>query len=80
MDRPVIVCGLGRVGKRILDYLLAAKLKAVVVNASEQRRTSFRHITNDSESSTAAEMPAAVRTLNTSAVKRVTRPTFIRLP
>lgn len=33
MDGPVIVCGLGRVGKRILDYLLAAKLTAVVVNA-----------------------------------------------
>lgn len=33
MDGPVIVCGLGRVGKRILDYLIAAKLTAVVVNA-----------------------------------------------
>ncbi|HTK78182.1 MAG TPA: NAD-binding protein [Gemmataceae bacterium] len=30
-DRPVIVCGLGRVGKRVLDYVRAAGLAAVVV-------------------------------------------------
>src|SRR5437660_6451737 len=30
-DRPVIVCGLGRVGKRVLDYVRAAQLPAVVV-------------------------------------------------
>src|SRR5437764_1317503 len=30
-DRPVIVCGLGRVGKRVLDYVRAAALPAVVV-------------------------------------------------
>jgi len=30
-DRPVIVCGLGRVGKRVLDYVRAAGLSAVVV-------------------------------------------------
>src|SRR5437762_3360203 len=32
MDRPVIVCGLGRVGRRVLDYLLAAQLRAVVID------------------------------------------------
>jgi len=30
-DRPVIVCGLGRVGKRVLDYVRAAGLAAVVI-------------------------------------------------
>src|SRR6516162_3893962 len=32
MDRPVIVCGLGRVGRRVLDHLRAAQLKAVVID------------------------------------------------
>lgn len=32
MDRPVIVCGFGRVGRRVLDYLRAARLQAVLVD------------------------------------------------
>ncbi len=32
MDRPVIVCGLGRVGRRVLDYLRAAQVPAVVID------------------------------------------------
>jgi Trk K+ transport system NAD-binding subunit len=32
MHRPVIVCGLGRVGRRVLDHLRAAQLKAVVID------------------------------------------------
>src|SRR5687768_4821224 len=32
MNRPVIVCGLGRVGRRVLDYLRAAQIPAVVVD------------------------------------------------
>src|SRR3954447_15594887 len=32
MHRPVIVCGLGRVGRRVLDYLRAAHLSAVVID------------------------------------------------
>src|SRR5205823_8768335 len=32
MDRPVIVCGFGRVGRRVLDYLRAAQLTAVIVD------------------------------------------------
>jgi Trk K+ transport system NAD-binding subunit len=32
MDRPVIVCGLGRVGRRVLDYLHAAQVPVVVID------------------------------------------------
>jgi Trk K+ transport system NAD-binding subunit len=32
MHRPVIVCGLGRVGRRVLDFLRAAQLPAVVID------------------------------------------------
>jgi Trk K+ transport system NAD-binding subunit len=32
MQRPVIVCGLGRVGRRVLEYLRAAQLPAVVID------------------------------------------------
>jgi Trk K+ transport system NAD-binding subunit len=32
MDRPVIVCGLGRVGRRVLDHLRAAQLTVVVID------------------------------------------------
>jgi Trk K+ transport system NAD-binding subunit len=32
MNRPVIVCGLGRVGRRVLEYLRAAQLPAVVID------------------------------------------------
>ncbi len=32
MDQPVILCGLGRVGSRVLEYLLAANLPVVVVD------------------------------------------------
>jgi Trk K+ transport system NAD-binding subunit len=32
MERPVIVCGLGRVGRRVLEYLHAAQVPAVVID------------------------------------------------
>lgn len=32
MDRPIVLCGLGRMGSRVLDYLLAAKLPVVVLD------------------------------------------------
>jgi Trk K+ transport system NAD-binding subunit len=32
MDRPVIVCGFGRVGRRVLEYLRAAQLQAVLID------------------------------------------------
>jgi Trk K+ transport system NAD-binding subunit len=32
MDRPVIVCGFGRVGRRVLEYLRAAHLPAVLID------------------------------------------------
>src|SRR5262245_64435953 len=32
MDRPVIVCGLGRVGRRVLEYLHAAQIPVVVID------------------------------------------------
>ena len=32
MDQPVIVCGLGRVGKRVLEHLRAAQLSVVVID------------------------------------------------
>jgi Trk K+ transport system NAD-binding subunit len=32
MERPVILCGLGRVGKRVLEYLLAGGIPVVVVD------------------------------------------------
>ena len=32
MDRPVIVCGLGRVGRRVLEYLHAAGVPVVVID------------------------------------------------
>jgi Trk K+ transport system NAD-binding subunit len=32
MDQPVILCGLGRVGSRVLEYLLAADLPVVVID------------------------------------------------
>lgn len=32
MDRPVIVCGFGRVGRRVLEYLRAAQLPAVLID------------------------------------------------
>src|SRR5262249_15512710 len=33
MDRPIIVCGLGRMGARVLEYLLAAGLPVVVIDS-----------------------------------------------
>jgi Trk K+ transport system NAD-binding subunit len=39
MDRPVIVCGLGRVGRRVLDHLRAAHLPAVVIDTKLDRNT-----------------------------------------
>src|SRR5262245_3506519 len=32
MDRPVILCGFGRVGRRVLEYLRAAQLPAVLID------------------------------------------------
>ena len=32
MERPVVLCGLGRVGRRVLESLRAAGLPAVVVD------------------------------------------------
>ena len=32
MDRPIVVCGLGRMGSRVLDYLLRAGLPVVVID------------------------------------------------
>src|SRR4051812_20419102 len=32
MDRPIVVCGLGRMGSRVLDYLLAAGFPVVVID------------------------------------------------
>ena len=32
MDAPIILCGLGRMGSRVLDYLRAAGLPVVVVD------------------------------------------------
>ncbi len=33
MKRPIILCGLGRMGAHVLDYLRAADLPVVVVDA-----------------------------------------------
>ena len=32
MERPVVLCGLGRVGRRVLDSLRAAGLPTVVID------------------------------------------------
>ena len=32
MDRPVLVCGFGRVGRRVLEYLRAAHLPSVLID------------------------------------------------
>ena len=32
MNAPVIVCGLGRVGRRVLDFLHAAQMSAIVID------------------------------------------------
>ncbi|MFO0844188.1 MAG: NAD-binding protein [Gemmataceae bacterium] len=32
MDRPIVMCGLGRMGSRVLDYLLAANLPVVIID------------------------------------------------
>jgi Trk K+ transport system NAD-binding subunit len=32
MDRPIILCGLGRIGRRVLDYLIAANLPVVIID------------------------------------------------
>src|SRR5688572_14243533 len=34
MDRPIVLCGLGRMGHRVLDYLLAANLPVVVIDTA----------------------------------------------
>ena len=39
MHRPVIVCGLGRVGRHVLDYLRAAQLTAVVIDTKLEPAT-----------------------------------------
>jgi len=50
MDRPVIVCGFGRVGRRVLEYLRAAQLPSVLVDLhfdSAQVPKDVRHLTGD---------------------------------
>jgi Trk K+ transport system NAD-binding subunit len=50
MHRPVIVCGLGRVGRHVLDYLRAAQLTAVVIDTKldpATRPTGVRGIVGD---------------------------------
>jgi Trk K+ transport system NAD-binding subunit len=32
MDRPIVLCGLGRMGARVLDYLIAAGLPVVIID------------------------------------------------
>lgn len=32
MDRPIVLCGLGRMGSRVLDYLLAAGMPVVIID------------------------------------------------
>lgn len=32
MDRPIILCGLGRMGRHVLDYLVAASLPVVIID------------------------------------------------
>ena len=32
MERPIVLCGLGRMGARVLDYLRAAGLPVVVID------------------------------------------------
>src|SRR4051794_1290152 len=32
MERPIVLCGLGRMGARVLEYLRAAHLPAVVID------------------------------------------------
>src|SRR5262245_13858711 len=32
MERPIVLCGLGRMGSRVLDYLLAAGLPVVIID------------------------------------------------
>src|SRR5688572_18497322 len=32
MDRPIVLCGLGRIGRRVLEYLVAAGLPVVVID------------------------------------------------
>jgi Trk K+ transport system NAD-binding subunit len=48
MDRPVIVCGFGRVGRRVLEYLRAAQLPAVLID----QRFDPNHIPSDSRTIT----------------------------
>src|SRR5262245_45566044 len=34
MERPIVLCGLGRMGRRVLDCLLAAGLPVVVIDTA----------------------------------------------
>jgi Trk K+ transport system NAD-binding subunit len=51
MERPIVLCGLGRMGTRILEYLHAAKLPVVVVDdrcrLDDPRLKGFRLVLGD---------------------------------
>src|SRR5438309_6824758 len=51
MDQPVILCGLGRVGSRVLEYLRAAAVPVVVIDtealASDPRLQGVRLVRGD---------------------------------
>ena len=51
MDRPVILCGLGRVGRRVLDTLRAAGLSVVAIDKhadpDDTRDPGIRHVRGD---------------------------------
>src|SRR5260370_13186492 len=51
MEQPIVLCGLGRVGWRVLEYLQAANLPVVIVDttchADDPRLRGVRLITGD---------------------------------
>ncbi len=51
MEQPIVLCGLGRVGWRVLEYLLAANLPVVVIDttchADDPRLRGVRLVTGD---------------------------------
>jgi Trk K+ transport system NAD-binding subunit len=51
MDRPIVVCGMGRMGAHVLDYLLAAGMQVVVIDTvckpDDPRLRSARLISGD---------------------------------
>src|SRR5437763_9334829 len=51
MDRPIVLCGLGRMGARVLEYLRAAGMPTVVVDntcpADDPRLQGVRLVAGD---------------------------------